>query len=403
MSRVRPIARTDLRNILKGGATSRILDLHSIARRHGEREGHAEAPFFLHPRLNRAFIVKHTVRSHERSYVMSHQPVVTKVIVPLAESDLSLGGHAVFVEEFGFVAKMRTLFGRSHDPHLLDLDLTRLRELAALPCFDPFLLSQNFREHARPVDPLYFDISDEEIARMEAAVAREMVAVVTLAFGSKTSDEDGGRALRFAQSLLSNETEDRLSDLRHSLDMTPHEFKAGMFGWKGILYYRWSMSEAFAGLKLFLQQIANVSIVGLSDTERSEIEHMRRQIIDETRARWSNLNVVMTDYDAVFQRFSSGQDASGFKRFLLRAPSCFLDLGHDLSVISHVPGYWNFWDRQNTKGHLHAREALLLFANFLTSITRHPPGSDADLTRTLSRHAGPIIPRPPDLIVAPAG
>lgn len=402
MSRVRPIARSDLRNILKGGATSRILDLHSIARRHADDERHSEAPFFIHPRLNRAFIVKHTVRAHERAYVMSRQPVVTKILVPLAESDLSLGGHAVFVEEVGFVAKMRSLFERPHEPHLLDLDLTRLRELAALPSFDPFLLAERYRDHDRPIAPLYFDISAGEIARMEDAVAQQIVAVVSLAFGSKASGEDEGRALRFAQSLLSNETEERLSDLRQSLDMTLPEFKAGMFGWKGILYYRWSMSEAFAGLKHFLQQIANVTIVGASDSERAEIEHMRRQILDETRARWSSLNAVMQEYDAVFRRFSTGQDANGFKRFLLRAPNCFLDLGSDLSVISHVPGYWNFWDGQNSKGYLQAREAQSMFADFVISITRQAPGSDASGSTALTRHAHPVIARPPDLIVSPA-
>lgn len=402
MSRVRPIARSDLRNILKGGATSRILDLHSIARLHGDEEHHRDAPFFLHPRLNRAFIVKHTVRAHERAYLMSRQPVVTKIIVPLAESDLSLGGHAVFVEEIGFVAKMRTLFDRPHEPHLLELDLMRLRELAALPSFDPFLLAERYRDHARPVAPLYFDISAGEIARMEDAVARQIVAVVSLAFGTHENGEDESRALRFAQSLLSNETEDRLADLRQSLDMTLAEFKAGMFGWKGILYYRWSMSEAFAGLKHFLQQIGNVTIVGASDSERTEIEDMRRQIIDETRARWSSLNSVMQEYDAVFQRFSSGQDTNGFKNFLLRAPTCFLDLGNDLSVISHVPGYWNFWDGQNTKGYLQAREALSMFADFVASITRHAPGPDAGTGAARSRHAYPVIARPPDLVIAPA-
>ncbi|WP_417469152.1 hypothetical protein [Maricaulis sp.] len=400
MREVRPIARSDLRNILKGGATSRILDLHSIALRHGEREAHSEAPFFLHPRLNQAFIVKHTVRAHERPYVMSNQPVVTKVLVPLAQDDLSLGGHSVFVEEIGFAAKMRTLFERADEPHLLDLDLIRLRELAALPSFDPFLLAERYRNSSRPIDPLYFDISDAEVARMEKAVAEQIVSVVSLAFGSGHSNQDEGRALRFAHSLLSSESDERLSALRQSLDMTLPEFKAGMFGWKGILYYRWSMSEAFAGLKHFLQQIKSASIVGASESERNDIEYMRRQIIDETRARWSSLSSVMEEYDQAFARFSGGEDTNGFKRFLLRAPMCFLNLGHDLSVIGHVPGYWNFWERQNKKGYLHAREALPMFANFVLSITRHAAGSDAAAAPALRRHAAPLIQQPPDLVVA---
>jgi hypothetical protein len=402
MSHVRPIARSDLRNILKGGATTRILDLHSIARKHGEQEGHAEAPFFLNSRLNRAFIVKHTVRAHERPYVMSCQPVVTKVIVPLAESDLSLGGHAVFVEEIGFTEKMRTLFERVDEPHMLELDLGRLRELASLPSFDPFLLAERYRDHARPVAELYFDISASEMERMENEVARQIVLVVSRAFGHSTTDDDQDRARRFAHELLSHGENDRLTELRRSLDMTAPEFKAGMFGWKGILYYRWSMSEAFAGLKDFLQRIRSVSIVGATNDERTELEHMRQRIIKETRNRWLSLNSVMSEYDTAYRRFCTGEDTNGFKRFLLRAPGCFLALGSDLSIVSHIPGYWNFWDQQNSRGYLQAREAMSLFADFLASITRQESTWTLDPAAAEPEGGYVTFSRPPDIIVSSA-
>ena len=402
MSHVRPIARSDLRNILKGGATTRILDLHSIAQKHGERASHAEQPFFLNSRLNRAFIVKHTVRAHERPYVMSCQPVVTKVIVPLAESDLSLGGHAVFVEEIGFTEKMRTLFERVDEPHLLELDLARLRELAVLPSFDPFLLAERYREHERPVAELYFDISASEMERMEDEVARQIVLVVSRAFGHSTTDADQDRARRFAHELLSNGENERLAELRRSLDMTAPEFKAGMFGWKGILYYRWSMAEAFAGLKDFLQRIRSVSIVGATNDERRELEHMRRRIIMETRKRWLSLNSVMGEYDTAYRRFCSGEDTNGFKTFLLRAPGCFLALGGDLSIINHIPGYWNFWDRQNTRGYLQAREAMSLFADFIASITQQDSDWTLDPGEDDPESGHVAFKRPPDLIISSA-
>ena len=339
MTRIREIARSDLRNIVKGGATSRILDLHSIANRFGEFDAHTDNPFFLHSRLNRCFIVKHTVRAHERPYVMSNQPVVTKVIVPLAHTDLALGGHAVFVEEIGFASKMRTLFERQDEPHLLDLDLIRLRELAALPSFDPFLLAERFRDHVRPIDDCYFNITDAEVDRMEQSVARQIVSVVALAFGDQDGVRDDERALRFTRQLLSGDLDGRMQALRKSLDMTEIEFKSGIFGWKGILYYRWCMSEALGALKSFITQLKAVSVVGASDHEYNELQHMRRSIIEETRHRWRNLTSVMDEYQLAFGRFCRGEDVNGFRNFLLRAPNLFYDVGSDLSVVSHVPGY----------------------------------------------------------------
>ncbi|OLF71328.1 hypothetical protein AWH62_12305 [Maricaulis sp. W15] len=390
MSRIRETVRSDLRNIVKGGATSRILDLHSIARRYGEYDAHADNPFFLHGRLNRCFIVKHTVRAHERPYVMSNQPVVTKVLVPLAHDDLALGGHAVFVEEIGFAGKMRTLFERKDEPHLLDLDLIRLRELAALPSFDPFLLAERFRDHVRPIDDCYFNITDAEVERMEQSVAKQIVSVVALAFGEEDGGRDDERAMRFTRQLLSGDLDGRMQALRKSLDMTEIEFKSGIFGWKGVLYYRWCMSEALSALKSFITQLKAVSIVGASDHEYNELQHMRRSIIEETRHRWKNLTSVMDEYEHVFGRFCRGEDVNGFRNFLLKAPTLFYDVGSDLSAVSHVPGYWSYWAKQNSKGFLQAREAMMLFSDFIASVTRFSPGSATRIDDARRRMRSPI-------------
>ncbi|WP_297733960.1 hypothetical protein [uncultured Maricaulis sp.] len=390
MTRIRETVRSDLRNIVKGGATSRILDLHSIAGRYGEFDAHADAPFFLNSRLNRCFIVKHTVRAHERPYVMSSQPVVTKVLVPLAHDDLALGGHAVFVEEIGFANKMRSLFESKEEPHLMDLDMIRLRELAALPSFDPFLLAERFRDHVRPIDECYFNITDAEVERMEQSVAKQIVSVVALAFGTTDAGRDDERAMRFTRQLLSGDLDGRMQALRKSLDMTEIEFKTGIFGWKGILYYRWSMGEALDALKSFITQLKAVTIVGASDHEYNELQHMRRSIIEETRHRWKSLTSVMDEYELVFGRFCRGEDANGFRNFLLKAPSLFYDVGSDLSVVSHIPGYWTYWSKQNSKGFLQAREAVMLFSDFIASVTRVSPGSESRLDDARRRTHSPI-------------
>lgn len=399
MPRVRETLRSDLRNIVKGGATSRILDLHSIARRYEGHERHSDRPFFQHPRLNRCFVVKHTVRAHERPYVMSNQPVVTKIIVPLAQNDLSLGGHAVFVEEIGFAQKIRSLFELADEPHLLDLDLIRLRELAALPSFDPFLLAERYRNHARPIDELYFSISDAEIERMEDSVARQIVSVVSLAFGEEDGANDD-RAMRFTRQLLSCDMDGRLDRLRTSLDMTVPEFRDGIFGWRGVLYYRWCMQEALAALRNFITELRDVTIVGANAQEHGELQHMRRTIIDETRHRWASLSGVMHDYETVFGRFARGEDASGFRAFLLKAPGLFYDVGSDLSVVGHVPGYWSFWAREHGKDFLQAHEAATLFSEFIASVTRVSPGSGRAGRENRRRLRSPIP--LPEVVSAPA-
>ena len=318
MTQLRQVIRSDLRFLAKGGATTRVLDLHSIFEKYRDRDEYLDKPFFNHPRLNRCFIIKHTVRAHERPYVMSSQPVVTKILIPLAHEDLSLGGHAVFVEELGFTDKIRAQFTHPDDPHLTDLDLIRLRELAALPSFDPFLLKERFRHSPRQIADLYFDISEAEVSRMIDSVAEQILSVVSLAFQAKRNRRNDERAMDFARQLLSSEDAGRLDALRLSLDMTSTEFERGIFGWKGVLYYRWCMSEMFKSLKSFLDSIRDVSVIGTTQNERAELERMRRMIMDETRARWKSLSQVMEEYEQVFGRFCAGEEARGFQDFLLK-------------------------------------------------------------------------------------
>lgn len=397
---LRQVIRSDLRFLAKGGATTRVLDLHSIAEKYAGTDAHMDRPFFNHPRLNRCFVIKHTVRAHERPYVMSSQPVVTKILIPLASQDLSLGGHAVFVEEVGFADKIRAQFTHPDDPHLTDLDLIRLRELAGLPSFDPFLLKERFRTSARPISDLYFEISQAEVDRMIDSVAEQIIAVVSLAFKSKRNRRNDERAIDFARQLLSSEDAGRLEALRLSLEMTSTEFERGIFGWKGVLYYRWCMSEIFRSLKTFLAGIREVSIIGTTQSERAELERMRRLIIAETRKRWIALSKIMEEYETVFARFCKGEDARGFQNFLLQAPGLFYDIGSDISIVNHVPGYWRFWMKTNPKGYLHAREALPLFTSFVTSVTRQlgPNGAEDDLYR---RRSDSIMPQP-EVFIPPA-
>ena len=62
--------------------------------------------------------------------------------------------------------------------------------------------------------------------------------------------------------------------------------------------------------------------------------------------------------------------SSGFRDFLLKAPSFFYHLGSDLSALSHVTSYWEYWWRNRDPGSLAARDAMEVFPAFLRSLIR---------------------------------
>lgn len=367
-------ASANLKRIVQGGTSFRILDLYSIHRRFRHKSDHGNLPFFYNRRLNTAFLIKHTARKHERPYLVTDNPVVTKVIVPVTTSDLAMGGHSFFVEERVFEPKLREFIGQDSNELAYSHDLERLRDLAALPSFDPFLLSNRFRDHDSPVADLYFNISDQDLEKMEGYVADQVADMVNLAFNKVdvSPDDDGARkrAIRFARYILAGEEDERFDQLQHALDLDESKYRAAIFGWKGILYYRWRISDEKDALRRFLIAINDLVVTGMTQSERFMIDEIRRDIISETRKRWRSLQTIMAEYETEYGRFATGGDPRAIRHILLKAPEFFAELGHDLSAVSHVTTYWDYWCGRREEETMPARDAMDIFPGFLRSLTR---------------------------------
>ena len=75
----------------RGGSTSRVIDLVSTREKFGDTPGWRRDPIFKNMRLNRSFVVKHTLRAWEREQLGGDRHSATKVIIPISDKDLDLG------------------------------------------------------------------------------------------------------------------------------------------------------------------------------------------------------------------------------------------------------------------------------------------------------------------------
>ncbi|WP_323760378.1 hypothetical protein [Maricaulis sp.] len=362
---------SNLKRIVQGGTTTRIFDLYSITRAHADDLEFERGPVFQNRKLNHAFLIKHTVRPHERAMLTVDAAVVTKVIIPVSIDDLGMGGHTLFVEERRGLAKLRRFLDVTVDGgENLDDDLARLRELSKLPSFDPFLLSDRFLRHERPIDARYFQIAPKERKAMQAYVAKQIAGVVALAFGHENLADDDARALKFAVEIIEGEDTPKMNALRQTLGMTKEEFVDGMFGWKGVLYYRWKLNEATERLRRFVIEMDDVIIRGVTAQERNQINEIRKLILKETRQRWAALVSVLDGFQEEFERFCRSGDPVTIRNFLLKADGYFYHFGSDLSALTHVTSYWEYWWRGRELGSLSARDAMEVFPAFLRSLIR---------------------------------
>jgi hypothetical protein len=269
----------------RGGSTARVIDLVSIKERFSGTPGWAEAPMFRMPRLNRGFVVKHTLRNWEREQLGGASTSATKVIIPISDKDLDLGGHSIFVEDPQFERLMAQHLGVTSDNAAFAADVARLRDLATLPSFDPYLLHEYFRRGEDRVDSCYFTISPEELTKITEYVAGQIDMLVRKAMGG-ASVASLEQSRRLAKVLFEDEGSEQLVVLRDALRMTKEEYRDGVFGWKGTLYYSWRSNDCYAEVTGFLKDIKTLRVAGLSGADRSEIRTIVASITQLAMGRW---------------------------------------------------------------------------------------------------------------------
>ncbi len=358
--------RRDLSLIRASGSTARVLNLALIFERFGETEEYQKKPLFKNPRLNRALILKHVVRNHERDLFTRPTTAATKVILPYAAAELELGGISFMVNEIRFERLLRDAVGGYEDEASFVADAELLRVMASLPSFDPFLMRERLRHMG--IDPAraYFDIAEADVARMRAFVGREIAQLVSLAFATGGSDA-GGLSQRLADKLMTDETAKTLDPLRATLRLSGEEYIEGVFAWKGFLYYKWLMDEIRPGLAEFKPRFAGLRISRSTTEERQDLAETRRDILDKMRLALDSVDQTLLKYGVAFAALAEGQP-SAFRNFLLEAPSMFIPIGEAVGVIRHIDSFWRFRFPDSATPMMEADEAMEVLHDFESTV-----------------------------------
>jgi hypothetical protein len=358
--------RRDLSLIRASGSTARVLNLCLAFERFGDTDDYKNKPLFKNPRLNRALILKHVVRPHERELFTRPTTTATKVIFPYAAEALELGGVSFMINEIRFERLLKDAVGGYTNDADIIADAELLRVMAALPSFDPFLLRERLR--VMGIDPArsYFDIAEADIARMRAFVGKEIAQLVSLAFATGGVDA-GGLSQRLADKLMTDETAKTLDPLRETLRLSGEEYIEGVFAWKGFLYYKWLMDEIRPGLAEFKPRFAGLRISQASADERRDLAETRRDILIKMELALGRVDETLLEYGVAFAALAEGQP-SAFRTFLLKAPSLFIPIGEAVGVIRHINSFWRFRFPDGATPMMEADEAIEVLHDFETTI-----------------------------------
>ena len=358
--------RRDLSLIRASGSTARVLNLTLAFERFGDTDDFKNKPLFKNQRLNRALILKHVVRQHERELFTRPTTTATKVILPYAVEALELGGISFMVHEIRFERLLKDAVGGYTNDADLTADAELLKVMAALPSFDPFLLRERLRVMGVDAARAYFDIAEADIGRMRAFVGKEIAQLVNLAFATGGVDA-GGLSQRLADKLMTDETAKTLDPLRQTLRLSGEEYIEGVFAWKGFLYYKWLMDEIRPGLTEFRPRFAGLRISQATADERRDLAETRRDILTKMELALGRVEETLLEYGIAFAALAEGQP-SAFRTFLLKAPSMFIPIGEAVGVIRHINSFWRFRFPDAATPMMEADEAIEVLHDFETTV-----------------------------------
>ncbi len=354
--------RRNLALIRASGSTARVLNLALVYERFGASEEFAAGPMFRCQRLNRALILKHALRPHERALFERPEPHTTKIVFPFSPTELGIGGASVMFGEKHFDAVFRKAVGESLDEEDYASDFELLCVLHEAPSFDPFLLREHLRRIGREPARCFFDISAADIARMLKFVAAEIEPLTNLAFGA-TGRRAEKLSMRLSEKLMTDENAQLLDPLRETLRLGPAEYREGVFAWKGFLYYRWLLQDMAGRHVEFTTSFEGCSVAASDRGVRAEIEKLRRDVLRRADLVLRRAGVAMTEYSGAFAAFARGE-ANVFRGFLLEAPARFAPLGEAIGAVKHIHSFWGYRFPAQSTLRLDAEEAQDILQEF---------------------------------------
>ena len=351
---------------LGGASSSRVLNLAAIAVEQKDNSRHSAAPFFHSPAINSAIILKHRLRADELDTFTPRRAIATKVIIPFQKTDLRAGGRSFFVGQRGFEDMLREA-GNYGDRPEIKRDLEVLRLIDTAPSLDPFLLREHLRDNGATPDSSYFAISPADQRNMFEHVYREIRRLTSMAAGGKGGSKDSHTG-RIVQALLSSEADERLDPLRLTLRLADGEFTEGMFAWRGLLYYKWSVEEFWPNIIQVLHDIKAIRPMGrVVGDEATYLANIKRALVMGVKANSEDVRRILKMYDDAYAHLIDKQDPRMFRQFLLQASSMFPELGQKIGSMSHVTSFWRYRFPDGAPKLAEAAELMTIFQDFAQS------------------------------------
>lgn len=337
------------------GSTSRIIDIPRLQERYNNSNKNSSNPddssIFATKQLNNAIIIKHILRNHEKELFDTNKFSATKLIFPFSKSDLQYGGLSIFIDEKGYSDKLLRFIGLESPDEKFTRDERILRILEDLPSFDPFLISERAAMEDVILPAGLIDLSDRDLVNLREVVSSALSKITAMALpeGAVSASD------RLAVAFLANRDDDKLAPLREAFKMSAGDFRAAVFGWKGILYYQWKLQDSSRTFSSLIKTLSEMKPIDGNYETRKIIVKRSRHVVSTLNVSMVKLAEVMINYEEAVRKLKEEKNPSHMSNFLKNSHETFKTAGDNASIISHCIDYWHFgmqkinWSKANTE------------------------------------------------------
>ena len=200
---------------------------------------------------------------------------------------------------------------------------------------------------------------------MQQFVVEEITPLVRLASGPGGPRDNA--ASRLVRAILGIEDDDTLKPLLSALRL---EGREGLFSWKGILYYKWTLERLMSQMREIWPQFGSLKLTGRADADlASQLNTTKGKVVASVEFHMRAARRYIAAYDQAFTQLTGQGESAPFRDFLLTAPKTFIVLGESCGLISHIASFWRYRFPPGTALRAPATELLEILQDFESSLS----------------------------------
>jgi hypothetical protein len=358
----------------KNGSTSRVLNLLRVWENHSNSYEYRAKPLFKSPKLNRALIVKHQLRSDE-DYLMGRKRIVaTKIIFPIVKESLSFGGQSLLIGQNNFSQAIADAMGGESEE--LNEDIAILDIIDELPSLDPFLVREILRRKGKDIGECFFELGPKDQAALYNLTINDVSRLVKVAAPGVNLDDANLLITKMVNFILKNEADEKLEPFRIALGLQGKDFKEGIYAWRGFLYFKGQYIQNFHHLSKIITHLERVRLSGFGRmNEKNAIHRLAQMLKKDLRKNLLRCRDILNLYEKAFSDMVDKNNVVAFREFLVSGPKLFADLGIMMGAISHIVTFWNYRFDKSKAPSAEAGEYLDLLNDFYHVLSNCQPAN----------------------------